>query len=36
MSQQSHIRIGPEHYDRAVDAIAGVAARTDRGQSGGS
>ena len=28
MSQQSHIRIGPEHYDRAVDAIASVAART--------
>ena len=25
MSQQSHIRIGPEHYARAVDAIASVA-----------
>src|SRR5215217_724776 len=25
MSQQSHIRIGPEHYERAVDAIASVA-----------
>jgi hypothetical protein len=27
MSQQSHIRISPEHYDRAVEAIASVAAR---------
>jgi hypothetical protein len=27
MSQQSHIRLLPEHYDRAVDAIASVAAR---------
>jgi hypothetical protein len=27
MSQQSHIRIEPEHYDRAVAAIASVAAR---------
>jgi hypothetical protein len=27
MSQQSHIRIGPEHYDRAVEALASVAAR---------
>jgi hypothetical protein len=26
MSQQSHIRIGPEHYERAVSAIASVAA----------
>ena len=25
MSQQSHIRISPEHYERAVEAIAGVA-----------
>jgi hypothetical protein len=25
MSQQSHIRIGPEHYARAVDALASVA-----------
>ena len=25
MSQQSHIRIGPEHYARAVDAIASIA-----------
>src|SRR5688572_9351138 len=25
MSQQSHIRIGPEHYARAVEAIASVA-----------
>lgn len=25
MSQQSHIRIGPEHYVRAVDALASVA-----------
>jgi len=24
MSQQSHIRLGQEHYDRAVDAIASV------------
>jgi hypothetical protein len=28
MSQQSHIRIGPEHYDRAVDAITSVASRS--------
>jgi hypothetical protein len=26
MSQQSHIRIGPEHYARAVEALASVAA----------
>lgn len=26
MSQQSHIRIGPEHYERAVSAITSVAA----------
>ena len=26
MSQQSHIRIGPEHYERAVAALASVAA----------
>ncbi|HZB77615.1 MAG TPA: hypothetical protein VE526_15395 [Solirubrobacteraceae bacterium] len=26
MSQQSHIRITPEHYDRAVRALASVAA----------
>jgi hypothetical protein len=25
MSQQSHIRIGPEHYARAVEALASVA-----------
>jgi hypothetical protein len=25
MSQQSHIRLGQEHYERAVEAIAGVA-----------
>ena len=25
MSQQSHIRIGPEHYDLAIEALAGVA-----------
>ena len=25
MSQQSHIRIGPEHYRRAVEALASVA-----------
>jgi hypothetical protein len=25
MSQQSHIRIGPEQYERAVDVIASVA-----------
>ena len=25
MSQQSHIRIGREHYERAVDAIASIA-----------
>ena len=30
MSQQSHIRLGAEHYDRAVDAIASVA-RTSAG-----
>ena len=30
MSQQSHIRIGADHYARAVDALAGVA------QPGGS
>ncbi len=28
MSQQSHISIGAEHYDRAVEAIASVAVRT--------
>jgi hypothetical protein len=27
MSQQSHIRIGAEHYARAVDALASVARR---------
>jgi hypothetical protein len=27
MSQQSHIRLRPEHYDRAVEALASVAAR---------
>ena len=27
MSQQSHIRIEPDHYDRAVAAIASVATR---------
>jgi hypothetical protein len=27
MSQQSHIRLLPDHYDRAVAAIASVAAR---------
>jgi len=26
MSQQSHIRVTPEHYGRAVEAIASVAA----------
>jgi hypothetical protein len=26
MSQQSHIRIGPDHYERAVAALASVAA----------
>ena len=26
MSQQSHIRLSPEHYARAVEAIASVAA----------
>ena len=26
MSQQSHIRLSAEHYERAVEAIAGVAA----------
>ncbi len=25
MSQQSHIRLRPEHYERAVDAIASIA-----------
>jgi hypothetical protein len=25
MSQQSHIRLSPEHFSRAVDAIASVA-----------
>jgi hypothetical protein len=25
MSQQSHIRLSEEHYERAVEAIAGVA-----------
>ena len=29
MSQQSHIRIEAAHYDRAVDAIASVAARVE-------
>ena len=28
MSQQSHIRVSAEVYDRAVEAIASVAART--------
>jgi hypothetical protein len=27
MSQQSHIRIGPDHYDLAVDTLASIAAR---------
>jgi len=27
MSQQSHIRLLPDHYDRAVAAIASIAAR---------
>jgi hypothetical protein len=27
MSQQSHISITPEHYDRAVAAISSIAAR---------
>ena len=27
MSQQSHIRLRPEHYDLAVQALASVAAR---------
>jgi hypothetical protein len=27
MSQQSHIRIRPEHYDMAVEALASIAAR---------
>jgi hypothetical protein len=27
MSQQSHIRLRPAHYDRAVEALASVAAR---------
>jgi hypothetical protein len=27
MSQQSHIRLHPEHYDLAVEALASVAAR---------
>jgi hypothetical protein len=30
MSQQSHIRISAEAYDRAVDAIASVAASRSR------
>ena len=34
MSQQSHIRIGADHYARAVDALAGVAAQPQPG--GGS
>ena len=25
MSQQSHIRLRPEHYERAVDALASIA-----------
>jgi hypothetical protein len=25
MSQQSHIRLRPEHYDRAVEALASIA-----------
>ena len=29
MSQQSHIRLAPDHYDRAVAAIASVASRGD-------
>jgi hypothetical protein len=28
MSQQSHIRLGPEHYVRAVEALASVAAHS--------
>ena len=31
MSQQSHIRIGADHYARAVDALAGVAAQPGGG-----
>ena len=31
MSQQSHIRLGPEHYARAVAAIASVAALQEPG-----
>jgi hypothetical protein len=31
MSQQSHIRLLPDHYDRAVTAIASVAARPSAG-----
>jgi hypothetical protein len=27
MSQQSHIRLAPEHYDRAVEALSSVALR---------
>ena len=27
MSQQSHIRLRPEHYDLAVEALASIAAR---------
>jgi hypothetical protein len=26
MSQQSHIRLGPDHYLRAIEAIASIAA----------
>jgi hypothetical protein len=33
MSQQSHIRLLPHHYDRAVAAIASVASRDDDGRS---
>jgi hypothetical protein len=29
MSQQSHIRIEAAHYDRAVEALASVAVRTE-------
>ena len=36
MSQQSHIRIGPEHYRRAVEALASVAAVPDYPPGGGS
>src|SRR3954470_1886791 len=34
MSQQSHIRLRPEHYDLAVEALASVAARGHNGAAG--